>query len=108
MQELIKAGRIFVAQPPLFQVTRKKKSEYVLNERRLRQIQTDMGLESTMLVIRDDEGKESRRIEGEELRHVIELLGKLEEVIKVIQRRGIDFADFHSRRDSLGRMPLYR
>ena len=33
MQELIKAGRVYVAQPPLYQVTRKKKSEYVLNER---------------------------------------------------------------------------
>src|SRR5688572_24396271 len=94
MQELIRAGRVYVAQPPLYQVTRRKKSEYVLNERRLRQIQTDMGLESTTLVIRDDEGKESRRIGGEELRHVIELLGKLEDVIKIIQRRGIDFAEF--------------
>jgi DNA gyrase subunit B len=108
MQELIKAGRIYVAQPPLYQVTRKKKSEYVLNERRLRQIQTDMGLESTTLVIRDDEGKDVKRIGGEELRHVIELLGKLEEVIRVIQRRGIDFAEFLSKRDSAGRLPLYR
>jgi DNA gyrase subunit B len=108
MQELIKAGRIYVAQPPLYQVTRKKKSEYVLNERRLRQIQTDMGLESTTLVIRDDEGKDVRRVGGDELRHVIELLGKLEEVIRVIQRRGIDFAEFLSKRDSAGRLPLYR
>ena len=34
MQELIRDGRIYVAQPPLYQVTRKKKDEYVLNERR--------------------------------------------------------------------------
>ena len=108
MQELIRSGRVYVAQPPLYQVTRKKKTEYVLNERRLRQIQTDMGLESTTLVIRDDEGKETKRIGGEELRHVVELLMKLEEVTKVIQRRGIDFAEFLSKRDSLGRMPLYR
>ena len=37
MQELIRAGRIYVAQPPLYQVTRKKKSEYVLNERTMKQ-----------------------------------------------------------------------
>jgi DNA gyrase subunit B len=108
MQELIKAGKIYVAQPPLYQVTRRKKSEYVLNERRLRQIQTDMGLESTTLVIRDDDGKEAKRVGGEELRHVIELLGKMEEVIRVIQRRGIDFAEFLSKRDSAGRLPYYR
>ncbi len=34
MQELIRGGRIFVAQPPLcIQITRKKKEEYILNER---------------------------------------------------------------------------
>src|SRR6185295_9999291 len=45
MQELIKAGRVYVAQPPLYLVTRKKKSEYVLNERRMRTMQTELGLD---------------------------------------------------------------
>ncbi len=109
MQELVRAGRVYVAQPPLYMVTRKKKSEYVLNERAMRQIYTDLGLEGTQLLIRDaDTGKESRRLTGDELRHVVELLAKLEENVRVIQRRGIDFADFLSKRDSAGRLPLYR
>jgi DNA gyrase subunit B len=109
MQELIKAGRIYVAQPPLYLVTRKKKDEYVLNERAMRKSLTELGLENTQMVIRDgDTGKESRRLVGEELRRVIELLGKLEELVKVIQRRGIDFGDFLAKRDSAGRLPLYR
>ena len=109
MQELIKAGRVFVAQPPLYQVTRKKKSEYVLNERTMRLIYTEMGMEGTQLVIRDaDTGKEARRVGGEELRRVAELLGKLEELVRVVQRRGIDFGEFLTRRDSAGRLPLYR
>ncbi len=109
MQELIKGGRIFVAQPPLYQVTRKRKADYVLNERSMRQTLTDLGLEGTDLVIRDaDTGKESRRLTGEELRRVVELLNKLEELVKVVQRRGIDFADFLAKRDSNGHLPLYR
>jgi DNA gyrase subunit B len=109
MQELIRGGRIYVAQPPLYLVTRKKKGEYVLNERAMRQIYTDLGLEGTSLVIRDpDTGVEIRRLAGEEMRRVIELLGKLEELVRVVQRRGIDFADFLSRRDAAGRLPLYR
>jgi DNA gyrase subunit B len=109
MQELIRGGRIFVAQPPLYQVTRKKKVEYVLNERAMRQIYTNLGLEGTSLVIRDaDTGNESKRIGGAELGRVIELLGKLEELVKVVQRRGIDFADFLSRRDSNGHLPAHR
>jgi DNA gyrase subunit B len=109
MQELIKDGRVYVAQPPLYKVTRKKKVEYVLNERVMRQTLTDLGLENTHLVIRDaDTGSPSRRLEGEELRRVVELLSKLEELITIVRRRGIDFADFLAKRDNAGRLPLYR
>jgi DNA gyrase subunit B len=109
MQELIKSGRVYVAQPPLYKVTRRKKSEYVLNDRKMRQIYTDLGLEGTELVIRDaDTAKEVRRLAGEELHRVVELLIKLDELVRVVQRRGIDFADFLGRRDEHGRLPLYR
>jgi DNA gyrase subunit B len=108
MQDLIKGGRVYVAQPPLYQVTRRKKSDYVLNERAMRQTLTDLGLDGASLLIRDDGGHESHRLTGDELRKLIDLLNKVEELGKIIQRRGIDFADFLSRRDSAGRLPLYR
>ena len=109
MQELIRDGRVYVAQPPLYQVTRRKKSEYVLNERRMRQTLTDLGLEGTELIVRDaDSGEEQRRIKGDELRRVIELLNKLQELVTVIERRGIDFADFLALRDPRGKLPQYR
>src|ERR1700677_2493539 len=108
MTELIRAGRLYVAQPPLYQVLRKKKSEYVLNERSMRKALTDLGLEGTQLIIRDDEGKERSRVSGEEMRRVVDLLSKLEEVVKIIQRRGIDFAEFLARRNSAGRLPEYQ
>jgi DNA gyrase subunit B len=110
MQELIKAGRVYVAQPPLYQVTRRKKSEYVLNERAMRDITLSLGLEGTTLIVRDaDTGKESQRLSGDELKRAVDLLLKLDELVKIIQRRGIDFADFLSHRDQhSGRLPLYR
>ena len=108
MQELIRAGRVYIAQPPLYLVTQKRKSKYVLNEREMRQIFTELGLEGTSLVVRDaDTGAESRRLSGDELRKATELLGRLEELAKVIQRRGIDFAQFLGRRVD-GKLPHYR
>jgi DNA gyrase subunit B len=90
-------------------VTRRKKFEYVLNERVMRQTLTELGLENTQLAVRDaDTGKESRRLAGDELKRVIELLDKLDELVHVIQRRGIDFAEFLAKRDNTGRLPLYR
>ena len=108
MPELIRAGRVYVAQPPLYKVTRRKKEEYVLNERRMRQVLTELGLESTELVIRDDGGAEIRRVGGPELRKLIDLLNKLDELVKVVERRGIDFADFLARRDAGGHLPTHR
>jgi DNA gyrase subunit B len=106
MQELIKAGRVYVAQPPLYQVLRKKKSEYMLNERTMRKALTELGLEGTELIIRDDDGKEIRRLAGDELRRTTELLTKLEELARVVHRRGIDFADFLGKREN-GHLPLF-
>jgi DNA gyrase subunit B len=109
MGELIKGGRIYVAQPPLYQISRKKKVEYVLNERSMRQTLFGLGLENAALVVRDVEsGNELRKLDGDEVRRVIELLEKLEELVTVIRRRGIDFAEFLARRDGSGRLPMYR
>jgi DNA gyrase subunit B len=99
MTDLIRAGRVFVAQPPLYKVKRRKNSEYVLNERAMRQTLTALGTDGTTLLVRDpDTGKESRRITDGELATVVELLNRLEELVKVVQRRGIDFADLLARR----------
>jgi DNA gyrase subunit B len=109
MQELIRSGRVYVAQPPLYKITRRKKTEYVLNERRMRETLTELGLDGSELIVRDsDTGAETRRLNGEDLRKVIDLLARLEELVKVIERRGIDFADFLALRDAQGHLPLYR
>ena len=108
MQELIRAGRVFVAQPPLYKVTRRKKSEYVLNERTMRQTLTTLGTDGTSLLVRDDDGKDVRSITGDELLAVIETLNRLDELVTVVQRRGIDFADFLGLRDDAGHLPVFR
>jgi len=108
MTELIKAGRVYIAQPPLYQVTRKKKVEYVLNERAMRQIYTSLGTDNTELLIRDESGAPRRRLAGPELKQAVEMLVRLEELLTVLQRRGIDFAEFLAKRDEKGHLPNYR
>jgi DNA gyrase subunit B len=108
MPELIKDGRVFIAQPPLYLVTRRKKSEYVLDQRAMNQTLISLGLDGTALVVRNDAGVEVRRIEGEDLIRVVEQLDRLQELIRVLERRGIDFADFLGLRNEQGRLPLFR
>jgi DNA gyrase subunit B len=110
MPELIKGGRMFVAQPPLYQVTRRKKAEYVLNERAMRQTLVTLGLEGTELIVRDpDDAKKEpvRRIGGDQLKEVIGLLERLDEAVKVVQRRGLDFADVLDHRSKQGTLPQF-
>jgi DNA gyrase subunit B len=106
MQELIKAGRIFVAQPPLYLISRRKKKEYVLNERVMRRTLTDLGLEGTHLIVRDDDGKESRRFGKQELVRLADLLGRLQETASIILRRGIEFTQLLKNRTD-GQLPKF-
>lgn len=107
MQELIRAGRVYVAQPPLYQVTRRKKSEYVLNERTMRNTLTALGTDNTSLVVRDENNLEIARTSGDDMQKLVASLDRLEELVKVVQRRGIDFAKLLALRNEAGELPKY-
>ena len=92
MPELVKHGHIYVAQPPLYLVTRNKKSRYVLNDKELSETLTELALGNVALVIHDDEGVETRRIEGNELINLVGTLGRLQELVHISERRGIQFS----------------
>ncbi|MCC7192840.1 MAG: DNA topoisomerase (ATP-hydrolyzing) subunit B [Phycisphaeraceae bacterium] len=98
MPELIRQHRVYIAQPPLYQVVRQKKSEYVLNEKRMREVAGGLGLEGATLIVFDDEHKETVRLTGFELKSVLDLLEQLGEMVAIVQRRGIVFTDLLSLR----------
>ncbi len=92
MPELIKQNRVFIAQPPLYQITRGKRKEYVLNEKRMRALLTELGLGHTSLLVLDDEANETMRFEGEALASLLKTLEHVEDQVSVLERRGIRFA----------------
>ncbi len=73
MRALIEMGRLYIAQPPLFKVENKKDRLYVTNDAALRQLLTDLGVQS--LTVADKNGK---LWNGVALRELCEQLGKLE------------------------------
>ncbi|NJL31917.1 MAG: DNA topoisomerase (ATP-hydrolyzing) subunit B [Phycisphaerales bacterium] len=94
MPELVRQGRVYIAQPPLYQVLRGKKSEYVLNEKRMRTLLGELGMEHAELVIFDREHREQRRLQGEELKAAFEALDQMQDLTGIIERRGIRFDQF--------------
>jgi DNA gyrase subunit B len=115
MPELIRRGRIFIAQPPLYLITRGKQSRYVLNEKVMADTLTELGLEDSVLVVRDPAHADSRtgvapevrRLEGSEARKAVRLLRRLEELVEIAERRGTLFHDLLSERRQ-GRLPSHR
>ncbi len=95
MPELVRRGKIFIAQPPLYQILRghgrSQSSQYVLNDRAMNETLVDLALRHAKLAVRDDLGRTKRTIEGNELRRAIQTLNRLEELASVSQRRGIPF-----------------
>lgn len=108
LSQLIDAGNIFVAQPPLYKVTRKKKSEYVRSDREMNDTLMRMGIEGAEMRVPNDMkiGAAGRVFSGAQMRsEVFERLIKLEELASKVSRKGINpnrfFAQYASDSKSL-------
>jgi len=115
MQQLFLENKIYIAQPPLYEIKikGKKASEYILSENQMHKRMIARGLEGTELIIRD--GKKTKKTKGgrgssvkskkassngarevcdKELTELVKTLAEAERIITVLSRRGINFADF--------------
>jgi DNA gyrase subunit B len=88
MVQLIEQGRVYVAQPPLFKITRKKAEEYVFDERILKERLQAMGTDGARV---EPAGK-GDAIQGAALTKLVDAVAKLEEFARAIERRGIPMA----------------
>jgi len=87
MQELVRKGYLYIAQPPLYLVKRKKRQEYVQDDAALNRILIDLGAEDVVLRVPG----EDRTFTGEELKVLLELLAKLARFSDGIRRNGGSF-----------------
>ncbi|MHC4416369.1 MAG: DNA gyrase subunit B [Planctomycetota bacterium] len=99
MPELVRHGKVYLAQPPLYMVTRNKKSRYVVDEKGLSKVLSDLALTNAVLLIRDEDGNEQRRIDGDALRRLVQILTRLQELVGVAERRGLPFTSLLESRD---------
>ena len=102
MPELVKRGFLYIAQPPLYLVTRKKRSEYIQDNDQLNKILIELG--SSEVEVRTFD--RSRVFSAEELKVILENLSSLSRYSNSIEGNGGSFkAYLAARRD--GRLPEY-
>ncbi len=104
MTELVRAGKIYIAQPPLYQIKRKKREEYVDDDVQLNKILISLGAEDVRL----KNLKDNKEITAAQLKDILESLEKLAKLSESVRRHGGDFEAFLEERDSKsGKLPAY-
>jgi DNA gyrase subunit B len=102
MPQLIDQGFVFLAQPPLYKITRKKHEEYIESEEKLTQKLLELGTEDIVF----EYG--GRVVKGRELHSVLDSLIHLEQIGRALARKGILMDEYVAQRDpGTGRFPKY-
>jgi DNA gyrase subunit B len=108
MPELIRRGRVYVAQPPLYEVTRGRRSEYIHSEERMSETLLTLGADEARLWRLEDGDKSGDPVEKEALTALLGILGSIEETASRLRRRRLTLRTYLDARDAAGRLPLYR
>jgi len=90
MPELIKRGYVYIAQPPLYQITRKKRVEYVDDDAQMNKILIRLGTEDVRLRNLSD----AREFSEKQLDEILELLVALDKYANALRRHGGNFGDY--------------
>ncbi|MFN0134587.1 MAG: DNA gyrase subunit B, partial [Phycisphaerae bacterium] len=107
LRALIDGGRVYIAQPPLYQLAKGKKAEYVIDDATLNRRMTQIGLDGTTLEIRRAD-EEPRTVETATLSELLKLIEEIEQHARVLARRGISLRPFVERYYNNTRLPLIR
>jgi DNA gyrase subunit B len=104
MTELVRAGKIYIAQPPLYQIKRKKREEYVDDDIQLNRILISLGAEDVRLKNLADD----KEVTAVQLKDILESLEKLAKLSEAVRRHGGDFESYLGERNSKsGKLPTY-
>src|SRR5579862_6610962 len=104
MPALVKQGFVYIAQPPLYQIARKKRVEYVDDDARLNKILIELGTEEVRLKNLSDKKELSQK----QLAEILELLESLDKYANALKRHGGDFAEYvEHRQKKTGDLPKH-
>src|SRR5438067_2448204 len=104
MTELVRAGKIYIAQPPLYQIKRKKREEYVDDDVQLNKILISLGAEDVRLKNLADD----KEVTAAQLKDILGSLEKLAKLSEAVRRHGGDFETYLAERNSKSsKLPTY-
>jgi len=95
MRGLLDRGYVYIAQPPLYRIKRKKREQYIDNDEQLNRILLELGSEDVVLTRIADKHVFS----PQQVDRVVELLAALEKLGAGVTRYGADLNEYLNRHD---------
>ena len=102
MPELVKSGYLYIAQPPLYKITRKKREEYVADDPAMNKILIELGSDDVLL----RQTGTSDSVDSDLLQSVLATLAKLQTFVRTLEGHGGDFRNLLAARDG-NKLPTY-
>lgn len=103
MRELITRGYIYIAQPPLYRIKRKKKERYVDNDAEMNKILLELGEEDVTLVRAIDQ----HRFDKDHISKIIAAFSKIEALGHSILRHGCTLPRYLDQHKADNTLPKY-
>jgi len=103
MPALIENNFVYIAQPPLYRVTRKKHSRYIHSEKEMDNYLLKLGMSDIKIRLASQE----EMLAQEELEKLIDAILEVETLIAAVERKGIPFREFLEAKSEEGKYPQY-
>lgn len=104
MPALIENNFIYIAQPPLYRVTRKKVSRYIHSEKEMDEYLLQLGISDVQLKM----AHQGTPVTAEQLKSFLDLTLEVEAFISRIERKGIHFREFINGKNAQGILPRFQ
>jgi DNA gyrase subunit B len=104
MPALVENNFIYIAQPPLYKVTRKKVGRYIHSEKEMDEYLLKLGLSDVHVRL----SGHHEVLPIEQVEDLLNAVREVETFIQSIERKGIPFREFSQAKDSEGRFPRFQ
>jgi DNA gyrase subunit B len=90
MRGLIDKGYVYIAQPPLYRIKRRRQERYIQDDNEMDRILGELGLEDVALLRLEDR----RELFAEELENLVNLVNRIEDLGASVRRHGCELGEY--------------
>ncbi len=103
MPALIENNYVYIAQPPLYRVSRKKKGQYIHSEQEMDEYLLNLGISDVTFRL----SSHNECLEHDEVKNLLYGILEVERLISSIERKGIPFREFLGAQNKEGALPRF-